>query len=81
MISGCYFFGLWLTVKKVVTLRRPYLGLFISFFVRLVLCLGAFYLFVQPVWFEILPAMVGFLVMRFFSTQWWGLNQLEPPSS
>ena len=64
-----YFGGLWLTVSKLPLAKHPYRFMFSSFFLRLVLSLGGFYLLVcqamaLPKYVVILTGMLGFFLAR-----------------
>ncbi|MFU8794855.1 MAG: ATP synthase subunit I [Dethiobacteria bacterium] len=70
MLVGClvgffFFGGLWWTVQKITSSRRPYLISVISFIVRTSVALTCFYLLLQTGWQNLLAAMVGFIAIRF----------------
>lgn len=68
MITGIFYFaGLWLTVKQVTKISKPYLWLIISFLVRLIIILIVFYFLLRANTFNIFPCLIGFLLIRFIS--------------
>jgi len=64
-----FFGGLWWTVNKSVTSRRPGLLVFISLIVRLSVILAGFYVVAGARWQEWLACLVGFVVSRFLVTR------------
>jgi F1F0 ATPase subunit 2 len=64
-----YFLGLWLTVKKVPGVRRPYLFLSGSFLIRMALVLAGFYVLLTYNWTYLILAMVTFLITRHWVIQ------------
>lgn len=70
-----YFVGLWITVKKAQSIRRPYLFLMGSFFIRTVFVLAGFYLLLLYNWTYLVTAMLAFIV-----TRQWVLQQKGKPS-
>lgn len=68
IITGIFYFGgLWLTVKKVTKVTKPYLLLIISFFLRLIIILLIFYFVFKQNILNILPCLIGFFLVRFIS--------------
>lgn len=65
IILGAFFFGgLWWTVQKITGGGNPYLITIVSFIIRTVVILGAFYLLVRADWSYLLAALVGFIIAR-----------------
>lgn len=64
-----YFGGLWLTVRRLTSSKRPGVLMLGSFAVRLSLTLCGFYLVMDGSWERILACMAGFLVTRFVMTR------------
>ncbi len=62
-----YFAGLWLTVKRVTKITKPYLLLILSFFIRLSIILPIFYVVFKDNSLNILPCVGGFFLVRFIS--------------
>lgn len=69
LLGVFYFGGLWLTIKKVYQVKRPWLWLFLSFLGRLIVCLILFYVLIRYNWVYLLPCLFGFLIVRFVSVQ------------
>jgi F1F0 ATPase subunit 2 len=70
LILGVFYFGgLWLTIKKVYQVQRPWLWLFLSFISRLSVSLLVFYLLVRHNWLYVFSCLLGFLIVRFVSVQ------------
>jgi F1F0 ATPase subunit 2 len=61
-----YFGGLWLTVKKVTQVNKPYLLLIGSFFIRSIVILPIFYFVFKESYLNLIPCLAGFLLIRFF---------------
>lgn len=62
---GAFFFGgLWWTVQKITTSKRPALWTLGSFVVRMVVTVGGFFLVADGQWQRIVACLVGFLVAR-----------------
>jgi len=59
-----YFFGLWLTVRRLTTTRRPVLISLSSFFGRLAAVLLGFYFVMGGRWERLIACLVGFLAVR-----------------
>lgn len=59
-----FFGGLWLTVKKVVTSKRPSLWLIGSFLVRVSITLVGFYYLSQGSLKNLLISVLGFIIAR-----------------
>lgn len=64
-----YFGGLWLTLKQLSIVKRPFLLLFVSFWLRLAISLPVFYWIVSPNLgllsiIKLLLSLGGFLLVR-----------------
>ncbi len=66
LLGALFFGGLWWTVQKMSGSGSPHLLMAVSFIVRTVVVLGAFYLLVQTGWPNLLAAMLGFIVARIY---------------
>ncbi len=64
-----YFGGLWLTIRRIASSRRPGMLMLVSFIIRLLVTLCGFYLVMDGRWERILACLVGFLVVRFALTR------------
>lgn len=63
---GALFFGvLWLTVKKTVTAKVPWLWVLGSFFFRVTITLTGFYFVGGGDWQRLLICLGGFIIARF----------------
>ncbi len=67
-----YFGGLWLTVRRLPTARRPALLSLLSFFGRLALVLLGFYLVMGARWERLLVCLLAFLGSRVVLVRLWG---------
>lgn len=65
ILGGIFFGGLWWTVRKGVTSRRPALFFSGSLLLRLAIVLGGFYLVAGASWKGLLACLVGFTIARF----------------
>jgi len=78
-----YFGGLWLTVQRLATARRPGLLSVSSFFVRLGVVLLGFYLVMDGRWQRLLLCLLGFLAVRGILVRLWGPDRTDhglPPA-
>lgn len=67
---GTFFFGgLWFTVKKAVTAKRPAIWFLASFFFRITVTLAGFYYIALGSWLWLLICVGGFILARFIITQ------------
>lgn len=60
-----FFWGLWKTVQSMARVKRPFLWMFASFFVRLSIVLMGFYVIMQIQWQLMAVALLGFILARF----------------
>ncbi len=67
-----YFGGLWLTVQRLPTARRPAFFSLLSFFGRLGVALFGFYLVMGGHWERLLVCLLGFLGVRVILVRVWG---------
>ncbi|TXD48638.1 ATP synthase subunit I [Polaribacter sp. IC073] len=66
ILLGILFFGgLWFTVKKSVTAKRPALLIISSFFLRISITVLGFYLIGDNDWQRFLGCLLGFITARF----------------
>ncbi len=65
LIGILFFGGLWLTVKKALTAKRPILWLLGSLILRVSLTLAGFYYFSQGNLFELIMCLLGFIIARY----------------
>lgn len=75
LASFAYFGGLWLTVKKLSQAANP-LGVYLtSFVVRVSVLMYGALLLLRVGWQCVLPALVGFLLVRYLMTLSLGLSK------
>jgi F1F0 ATPase subunit 2 len=67
-----YFGGLWMTVQRIPTARRPVFMSLSSFFGRLAVVLAGFFLVMGGHWERLLVCLLGFLGVRFVLVRRWG---------
>lgn len=67
-----YFGGLWLTVRRVPTARRPVLWSLCSFFGRSAVIVFGFYLLMGDCWKRLLTGLLGFVGVRIVLVRLWG---------
>jgi len=63
-LGAIYFGGLWWTVCRAGSFRRPALSLLVSALVRMSVALGGFYLVAGDSWQRLLLCLLGFIVGR-----------------
>lgn len=62
---GAFYFGsLWWVVRRVATLRRPELWLFVSFLARTAITLTGLFVVTEGRWERVAACMAGFLLAR-----------------
>lgn len=71
VIGAGYFAGLWWTVGRIRTSRRPGLLVFSSFLVRAGLTVSALYLILGACWERLLLSLLGFLLVRSLCVRRW----------
>ena len=71
-----YFGGLWWTVRRLTSARRPGLLFAASFVIRTGLVIGGLFVLAAGGWMSMAAALVGLLAMRVVLTRRWG-----PPST
>lgn len=64
VLGAFYFYGLWLTVRRLPSARRPVVMSLSSFFGRLAVVLVCFYLVTAGQWERLVACLVGFLAAR-----------------
>lgn len=66
-----YYGGLWLTVQRLTTARRPGLVALVSFCARAAITLAAFYLVMGGRWERLAVCMIGFVALRMILVRRW----------
>ena len=70
-LLGAFFFGgLWWTVQKGVTSRRPELWFLGSLLLRTSMVLAGFYFVAQGHWSRLVACLLGFLIARVIIVNW-----------
>lgn len=64
-VGAIYFYGLWLTVKKVPYAEKKNWLLFTSFVIRMGIVLLVFYFAAQRQWQNLIACFAGFMIIRF----------------
>lgn len=64
ILGAFYFYGLWLTVQRLPSARRPVVMSLSSFFGRLAVLLVGFYFVTAGQWQRLLVCLIGFLAAR-----------------
>jgi F1F0 ATPase subunit 2 len=67
-----YFAGLWLTVRKLPTARRPFWMGFLGFCGRLAVVLTGFYFLMGGRWERLIVSLVAFVAVRTVLVRIWG---------
>ena len=67
-LGAIFFGGLWWTVGKVVSCKRPALWLFSSFLLRISIALSGFYFVSGGHWERLLVCLLGFVTARLIVT-------------
>jgi len=79
--AGIFFFGgLWLTVRKGLRMRQPFLLFTVSFLLRTAVTLGIFYYAGTGRWEKILACTAGFLLARLLVTYYTRKKKEVSPS-
>ena len=68
LLGGVFFGGLWWTVRRMGSSKRPALLMFGSFLVRNSVALGGFYFIGRGHWERLLVCLVGFVIARILVT-------------
>ncbi|MDQ6685928.1 MAG: ATP synthase subunit I [Pseudomonadota bacterium] len=75
-LGAIYFGGLWWTVRRAASFRRPALTMLASALVRLGVALGGFYVVGAGSWQRLVLCLLGFVVARAAVT--WHVRQRAP---
>ncbi len=68
-LGGIFFGGLWYTVRRCVSSRRPALLLLASLALRMGITLGGFYVVAGGHWQSLLACLLGFVLARLLATR------------
>ena len=69
LLGVMFFGGLWWTVRKGVSSKRPVLWFFGSLVLRISIVLAGFYLVAGGHWERLLVCLLGFIIARFIVTR------------
>ena len=69
LLGAMFFGGLWWTVQKGVSSKRPALWFFGSFLLRMSIALAGFYFISLGHWDRLLACLLGFVIARFLVTR------------
>ena len=69
LLGGIFFGGLWWTVRKGVSSKRPSLWFFSSLLLRISVTLAGFYFISDGHWERLLICLLGFIIARFIVTR------------
>jgi F1F0 ATPase subunit 2 len=69
LLGGIFFGGLWWTVRKGVSSKRPSLWFFGSLLLRISITLAGFYFISDGHWERLLICLLGFIIARFIVTR------------
>lgn len=72
LLGGMFFGGLWWTVRKGVSSKRPGLWFFGSLLLRTSMALAGFYLVSGGHWERLMTCLLGFVIARFIVTRFTG---------
>ena len=64
IIGAIFFFGLWITVKKIARAKMPALIFMVSLFCRISVALIGFYFISMGSWKKMLICLLGFVTAR-----------------
>ena len=73
LLGAMFFGGLWWTVRKGVSSKRPVLWFFGSLLIRVSIVLGGFYFVTGGHWERLLLCLLGFVIARFIVTRLTGM--------
>ena len=79
VLGAMFFGGLWWTVQRVVSAKRPALWVLASLLLRTSLALAGFFVVASGHWERLLLCLVGFVTARLVVT--WLTRPLGPPQS
>lgn len=81
VLGAIFFGGLWWTVRKGVSSKRPELWFFGSLPLRMSIALAGFYFVSGHHWERLLPCLLGFVMASLvvtWLTRWQGDNRARP---
>ena len=69
LLGAIFFGGLWWTVQKGISSKRPALWFFGSLLLRTSIVLAGFYFIARGHWERLIVCLVGFVIARFIVTR------------
>lgn len=69
LLGGIFFGGLWWTVRKGVSVKRPALLFLVSLVLRTAVTVAGFYVVGDGHWQRLLACLLGFVIARFMVTR------------
>ena len=78
LLGTIFFGGLWFTVRKLVTSKRPALWFLGSFILRVSITLIGFYYISSGSWQRLLICVAGFIIARFAVIHFTKLSEEKP---
>ena len=69
LLGGIFFGGLWWTVRKGVSAKRPALLFLVSLVLRTAVTVAGFYVVGDGHWQRLLACLLGFVIARFMVTR------------
>lgn len=69
MLGTIFFGGLWWTVRKGVSSKRPALWFLVSFLLRMSIAMSGFYFIGREHWERLLACLLGFIIARLVVTR------------
>jgi F1F0 ATPase subunit 2 len=78
LLGTIFFGGLWFTVRKLVTSKRPALWFLGSFILRVSITLIGFYYIFSGSWQRLLICVAGFIIARFAVIHFTKMSEEKP---
>jgi F1F0 ATPase subunit 2 len=78
LLGTIFFGGLWFTVRKLVTSKRPALWFLGSFILRVSITLIGFYYISSGSWQRLLICVAGFIIARFAVIHFTKMSEEKP---
>lgn len=77
-LAGVHFAGLWWTIRRLPTAKRPALVMLASYVVRVAVTVAGFILIMGGQWPRLVACLVGFVLGRLVLTRVWGPDHTRP---
>jgi len=69
LLGVMFFGGLWWTIRKGISSKRPSIWFFVSFIIRMSITLAGFYFVTGGHWERLMLCLLGFVIARFIVTR------------